>query len=166
VLRLVSLAAPAPDINLWNVPNVLLQKFPGPAFTVTTKLRFTPRSAGDQTGLAILGKSYSALVIENTAQGLRISQSTRLRADQGGVSQQSQQAALSGDTFYLRATVDSTATVRFSYSQDGAEFHEMGSAFQATTGAWIGAKVGIFAVGTATHGELGYADYDWIHFDR
>jgi beta-xylosidase len=165
-LRLVNLPTTASDINLWNVPSVLSQKFPGPAFTVTAKVQFTPRFPGDQTGLVILGKSYSAIVIENTVHGLLIKQSTRLRADQNGPSTESPEVIQQGDSFYLRATVDPTATVQFSYSENGAEFHLIGKPFQATTGAWIGAKVGIFAVGTATHGELGYADYDWIHFER
>ena len=165
-LRLVNVPTAAADLNLWNVPNVLSQKFPGPAFSVTTKLRFTPRSAGDETGLAILGRSYSALVIQNTSLGLRIKQLTRLHADKGGPGTDSPEVTLQGDTFYLRATVDHQAMVSFFYSLDGAEFHSIGTPFQATAGAWVGAKVGIFAIGTATHGEFGYADYDWFRFEK
>ena len=29
-------------------------------------------------------------------------------------------------------------------------------------GKWIGAKVGIFAVGKGAASEMGYADYDWF----
>jgi hypothetical protein len=154
------------DVNLWNVPNVLSQKFPGPAFTVTAKLRFTARSAGDQTGLAVLGRSYSAIVAQNTGQGLRIRQLTRQNADRDGAGAESPEAPVQGDTIYLRAAVGEKAMVSFFYSLDGREFYAIGTPFQATAGAWIGAKVGIFAIGTATHGEFGYADYDWIRFER
>jgi beta-xylosidase len=165
-LRLVNVPTAAADVNLWNVPNVLLQKFPGPAFTVTTKLRFTPRAAGDEAGLAILGRSYSALVVQNTSLGLRISQLTRLHADKGGPGTESPEVTVQRDTFYLRAIVNSEAVVNFSYSLDGTEFHAIGTPFQATAGAWVGAKVGIFAIGTEMHGEFGYADYDWFRFEK
>jgi beta-xylosidase len=166
VLRLVNVFSPEADLNLWNLPNVLSQKFPGPAFTVTTKLRFTPRFAGDQTGLAILGRSYSAVVIEKTGQEIRIRQSTRLHADQGGPAVESPEVTVQGDIFYLRATVDRQALVSFFYSLDGTEFHAIGTQFPATAGAWIGAKIGIYATGTTAHGEFGYADYDWFRFDK
>jgi beta-xylosidase len=165
-LRLISVPAPGPDLNLWNLPNVLSQKFPGPAFTVTTKLRFTPRFAGDQAGLVVMGRSYSAIVIEKTGQELHIRQSTRLHADQGGPATESPEVTVQGDTFYLRARVDRQAMVSFSYSQEGTEFHSIGNPFQATAGAWVGAKVGILATGITEHGEFGYADFDWFRFEK
>ena len=165
-LRMVGVPAAEAELNLWNLPNVLSQKFPGPAFKVTTKLRFTPRFDGDRTGLAVLGRSYSAIVIEKTGQELRIRQSTRQRADQGGPAVESPEVTVQGDTFYLRATVDRQAMVSFFYSLNGTEFHSIGTPFQATAGAWIGAKVGIFAIGATAHGEFGYADYDWLRFEK
>ena len=165
-LRLIDVPTSGEDVNLWNVPNVLSQKFPGPVFTVTAKLRFTARSAGDRTGLAILGRSYSAIAVQETGQGLRVRQLTRQNADRGGAGAESPEVSVQGETFYLRAVAGENATVRFFYSVDGREFHSIGTPFQATAGAWIGAKVGIFAIGTATHGEFGYADYDWIRFER
>jgi beta-xylosidase len=165
-LRLVNVPVAGADVNLWNVSNVLSQKFPGPAFTVTAKLRFIARFSGDQTGLAVLGRSYSAIVVQETGQGLRVKQSTRQNADRNGPDTESPEVPVQGDTFYLRARVDEKAMVSFFYSLDGREFHSIGTPFQATAGAWIGAKVGIFAIGTTTHGEFGYADYDWIRFER
>jgi len=165
-LRLVNIPAEGVDVNLWNVPNVLLQKFPGPAFTVTAKLRFTPRFAGDETGLVVMGRSYSALTIQKIGTEIRIWQVTRLHADNGGSSAESPKVSVQGDTFWLRAIVDRQAMVSFSYSLDGKVFQTAGTPFQATVGGWVGAKVGIFAIGSATHGEFGYADYDWFRFEK
>jgi beta-xylosidase len=166
VLRLINVPVGGTDVNLWNVPNVLAQKFPGPEFTVTAKLRFTSRFKGEQTGLAILGRSYSALVIENGGEGLVVKQVTREHADQDGQNVESAAVAVQSDTFYLRAQVEKDAMVAFSFSLDGTEFHPIGTHFHATPGGWIGAKVGIFAIGKSTQGEFGYADYDWIRFAR
>ena len=165
-LRLINVPTSGTDVNLWNAPNVLSQKFPGPAFTVTAKLRFAARSAGDLTGLAILGRSYSAIVVQETGQGLRIRQLMRQNADRSGPGTESPEVPVQGEEFYLRAAVSGKAMVSFFYSLDGREFHSIGTPFQATAGAWIGAKIGIFAIGTSAHGEYGYADYDWIRFER
>jgi beta-xylosidase len=153
------------DLNLWTLPNLLLQKFPAPTFTVTAKVKVTPRFAGDQTGLAVLGRSYSALVLRKSEAGLSLRQTTRLEADQGGTATDSTETPVQGDTFYLRAAVDNRAMVHFFYSLDGKSYQAIGSPFQAVTGVWIGAKIGLFATGTQEHGELGYADYDWFRFD-
>jgi beta-xylosidase len=165
VLRLVNVPAPGADVNLWDVPNLLLQKFPAPAFTLTTKLTFTPRAPGDETGLVVMGRSYSALTLQNTAQGLVLKQLIRQHADQAGPGTESTAIPVLGSTFYLRAVVDHQAMVNFFYSVDGTAFHPVGTPFQAVAGEWIGAKAGLFAIGAATQGEFGYADYDWIRFE-
>ena len=48
---------PAPDgfKNFWDLPNLLLQKFPAPEFTAGTKLTFTARTDDEQTGLIVMG---------------------------------------------------------------------------------------------------------------
>lgn len=169
-LRLISIPLGHQDatnnVNLWTLPNVLLQKFPGPAFTVTTKLRFTPRFSGDQTGLVIFGESYSSIVVEEVGSALVVRQVTRQHAGDGGDATLSPAISLTGDTVYLRARVEKGAQATFSYSSNGIDFHPLGDAFQATAGRWIGAKVGLFATGSSTHGEFGYADYDWFRFSR
>jgi hypothetical protein len=45
---------------------------------------------------------------------------------------------------------------------DGKIFNQIGESFTARPGKWIGAKVGIFALGTGAAGERGYADFDWF----
>ena len=54
---------------------------------------------------------------------------------------------------------------RFHYSTDGATFQEIGEPFAARQGRWIGAKVGLFALGSAMVREYGYADFDWFRME-
>jgi hypothetical protein len=61
--------------------------------------------------------------------------------------------------------VSKDALAEFSYSTDAATFTTIGEKFLARQGRWIGAKVGIFAVGTGTARESGYADFDWFRFE-
>ena len=47
-LRLLAVPPPNDAKNLWDVPNLLLQKFPGPSFTATAKVTFTARNRGSE----------------------------------------------------------------------------------------------------------------------
>jgi len=164
-LRLMNIYNPDAQPNLWNVPNLLLQKFPAREFTVTVKLTPHLLFAGEQTGLVVMGRSYSALVLRRTADGLNIQQSTRQHANQGGTAVESSPVAVTGSTFYLRAHIDSAAMAQFSFSTDGEHFQQVGEPFQAVAGEWIGAKIGLFATGVMDHGESGYTDFDWFRFE-
>ena len=58
-LRLYSVQVPDGYRNLWQAPNLLLQKLPAEAFTATTRLTFTPRVEGEQVGLLVMGLDYA-----------------------------------------------------------------------------------------------------------
>ena len=42
-------------VNFWEVPNLLLQKFPAEEFTATTKLKVVAKADGQQSGLIVMG---------------------------------------------------------------------------------------------------------------
>jgi len=164
-IRLFNVPSPDGPKNFWDVPNLLLQKFPAADFTVTTKLTFTPRAENERTGLIVMGLDYGYIALSRTAKGLYISQSICKDADRGGAEKETQGPASSGPTIYLRVTVNN-GSCRFSYSTDGAKFVALGEPFMARQGRWIGAKVGIFAVGGVPTRETGYADFDWFRVSR
>jgi hypothetical protein len=72
---------------------------------------------------------------------------------------------LNGNTLWLRVRVQENAFCSFSFSQDEKTFAPIGELFKARQGRWIGAKVGIFAVGKDGSSEIGYADYDWFRVE-
>jgi len=175
VLRLTAIPPTKGDTNLWNIPNVLTQKLPGPAFTVTTKVTFLSTFVGEETGLVINGQSYAYIGIVHTSEGLAVHSFQRLHADGADVANDSPARPIKGNTVYLRATVQSDALLTlhgvhtgaiatFSYSENGTGFTTLGQPFHAEPGRWIGATVGLFALGTSNAGERGYADYDWFRF--
>lgn len=59
-----------------------------------------------------------------------------------------------GDDFYLVASSFNAALAYRFFIQ-----------VIARQGRWIGAKVGIFAVGKGPASEMGYADYDWFRVE-
>jgi hypothetical protein len=61
VLRVPCLARPNGFRNFWDVPNLLLQKFPGPKFPGTAKVTLSAHEEGDETGLIVMGTDYARL---------------------------------------------------------------------------------------------------------
>ena len=162
-------SAPIPERyqNLWDVPNLLMQKFPAPEFTATMKLTFkpNPQIKGERTGLVVMGQDYALLSMANTAAGFVLSQAECLSAERGGPEQINASATLKEPTVYLRVTVKSGSVCTFSYSTDGNKFTELGKAFQARQGKWIGAKVGTFCLRPVRNNDGGRVDVDWFRIE-
>jgi beta-xylosidase len=164
-LRLFNVPLPDGYRNFWDVPNLLLQKFPAPEFTATTKVTFTPRTDDEEMGLIVMGLDYAYLSVKKKPEGLLISQTVVKDAESGATGKEGAAVALRGNTFYLRVKVSGNAVCTFSYSSDGTKFLPVGEAFYARKGKWIGAKVGIFAIGAVKTREMGYADFDWFRIE-
>ena len=164
-LRLFNVPLPDGYRNFWDVPNLLLQKFPAPEFTATTKVTFTPRTDDEEMGLIVMGLDYAYLSVKKKPAGLLISQTVVKDAESGAKGKEGTALALKGNTFYLQVKVSKNAVCTFSYSSDGKTYSPVGEAFNARKGKWIGAKVGLFAVRTGITREMGYADFDWFRFE-
>ncbi len=160
-LRLYNIPSPEGFMNFWQVPNLLLQKFPAPEFTATTKLTFTPRAEGDRTGLVVMGSDYAWVGLRKRGNDVVLVYVTCAGADQGGAEKEWVSIPMPSTTAWLRVRVVPGARVQFSYSVDGNTFKEAGTPFVAKPGRWIGAKMGLFALAASPGAEYGYADYDW-----
>ncbi|GHV57271.1 hypothetical protein FACS1894182_05680 [Bacteroidia bacterium] len=154
--------------NLWDVPNLLLQKFPSDRFTATAKITFIPSSRikGERTGLVVMGLDYALLSVENTEQGLVLSQNECLKADKNGVEKSNASVNLKDHTVYLQVKVQPDASCLFSYSLDGKKFQPLGNAFTAKEGKWIGAKVGLFCSRPVQNNDGGRVEVDWFRIQR
>jgi beta-xylosidase len=165
VLRIYAIPPPEGYRNLWDVPNLLLQKLPAPEFTVTAKMTFTGRVDSDRAGLLVMGADYAYIGVKKTSGGVYVSEVICKEADHGRPEREYSPTPVNADTVYLRVNVSNGALCRFSYSTDGANFTNIGEPFAARQGRWIGAKVGLFALGSVPAREYGYADFDWFRFD-
>jgi len=151
--------------NLYDVPNLLLQKFPAEEFTATTKLTFNVRFDGEQTGLLIMGLDYSYLQVKQHEGQLVLSQITCKNADKNGIEVASNSVKLNNNTFYLQVKVRAGGICDFFYSEDGKKFYGLGSTFKAREGKWIGAKIGFLALRHGVINDAGSVDIDWIRFN-
>lgn len=164
-------------VNFWEVPNLLLQKFPAEAFTATTKLKVSAKADGQQSGLIVMGWDYSCLAVVKQGDGFVLNQLVCRDAEQGGVEDTIQVAQLTAHKYeaglcpnyemdiYLRVEVGKGGVCRFSYSTDNKRYIPVGIPFTARQGKWIGAKVGLFS--TAPYGkERGWVDADWFRITK
>jgi beta-xylosidase len=70
--RLNCIPRPPESTSLWSIPNLLLQKFPAPAFTATVKLTFDARFDGEEVGLVVMGLDYGAISIVRSNSGFEV----------------------------------------------------------------------------------------------
>lgn len=169
-LRLMCVRSGAGRRNLWDTPNLLLQKVPAPDCTFTTKVSFRGAYEGDRAGLVMMGMDYAALFVELSGGGLSLVQASCRNADKGGQEVSHARIPLDGGELYLRCRIawqtDAKGTprmsCRFSYSLDGECFTDLGEPFTAREGRWIGAKIGYFAMAATQRNDGGWLDADWF----
>lgn len=165
VLTLVAQPLTGAARNLWDAPNLLLQKFSGSRFTVTTQLSVKEGRVGDRAGLVVFGLDYAWIGVERTPTGWQLVSARVADADRGTperldtlvtalVPAAIPNAASGAPTntspsVQLRVAVADSAVTRWAYSVNGGAFVDLPMPFQAREGKWVGAKVGIFATAAA-----------------
>lgn len=159
---------PRPDgaLNLWDIPNLLLQKFPAPEFKATAKLTFHARTNGEEVRLVVMGIDYGSLSLKRENGKLELQAVTCLKAEKGGKEEITGTRPVDTDTVYLRVTVQKGAECAFSYSTDGANYRPLGKLFTVREGRWIGAKVGFVALREGMTNDAGTVDIDWFRVEK
>ena len=166
-LRLYSDKFPDSARNLFEAPNVLLQKFPCEIFMVTTKLSFKPNTRVDneKAGLTVMGFSYANLALKNTKEGINIVYTICKDAIKGKIETEKIIKKINDGMIYLRVKVCAGGKCNFSYSTEGQSFTDIEDSFQAETSRWIGAKIGLFCTRTSQINDSGYVDIDWFRVE-
>jgi beta-xylosidase len=166
-LRLFSAMAPDTIRNLWEAPNVLLQKTPADEFMATTKFTFKPnvKLENERAGLVVMGFSYAGLALKSKKDGIYLVSINCKNAEKGKPEKEEVLMKVTDPTVYFRVKVNAGTKCRFSYSLDGAKFTDAGDEFQAEVGRWIGSKVGIFCTRATQINDSGYADFDWFRVE-
>jgi beta-xylosidase len=152
--------------NFWDLPNMLLQKFPAPEFKATTKIVFKPLADGEVTGLIVMGLSYAWIGLEREGSTTYLVVATCTDADKGNPEKRVRIRAISQSEVYLRVDVNASGECSFHHSVDGKKFEATGTPFTARPGKWIGAKVGMFCSGIKKTNDSGFAELDWFRIEK
>jgi len=164
-LRLYAVKNLTQNGNLWFVPNLLLQKFPAPSFTVTTKINFNPDLTNEKSGLVVMGRQWAFLGLTKTKDGLQLGMFEGTYFQGYDKTQQIESVDVQQESCFLKVMVNDRAECTFLYSLTGDDFKTIGREFEARPGTWIGAKVGLFCVNPNIKNSNGYADFDWFRFE-
>jgi beta-xylosidase len=166
-LRLYSVPIPDSAHSLWDVPNVLLQKFPAEQFMATTKLSFKPneRIENEKAGLVVMGYSYNGLALKSKKDGIYLVQTLGRDAVKGNSESEQIISKLNSGTIYLRVKVTTGAKCLFGYSLDGKSFTYLNNVFVAEVGRWIGARLGLYCTRSGVINDAGWVDVDWFRVE-
>ena len=164
--------------NLWEVPNLLLQKTPADKFIATTKIRFTSKDQNQTGGLLMMGLDYSGLVVKRVGNDFQLLQISCKSADKGKPQTEQLIATLKPTAvdqidyqpgthidIYMRMSVND-GKMHFSYSLDGKKYTKCGTEFTMREGKWIGAKIGFVAYEPGQKTNRGWIDADWFRVTR
>ncbi len=165
-------------VNLFDVPNMLLQKTPADNFTATTKIRLTSKADNQMGGLIMMGLDYSALVAKRVGDEFMLQQLICQAADKNKPERVVSIATLQPTErdvidykpgihldIYLRMVV-AEGKCRFYYSLDGKKFKAAGEEFKMKEGKWIGAKIGLLSVEPDGNTDRGWLEADWFRVTK
>ena len=168
-LRLFSIKIPEDAPNIWMVPNLLLQKFPAPAFSASTKISLHPEEAkaGKTAGLIVMGMDYASLNISHNEDGFFLEQNEAINAIDGSKETTNEKVKLKSNSAHFKVEVSAPKAIcQFSYSENGKRFKKIGKPFKAKEGKWIGAKVGVFCISSQEAKRGGYGDVDYFKISK
>ena len=168
----------ADAVNLFDVPNMLLQKTPADNFTATTKVRLTSKADNQMGGLIMMGLDYSAIVAKRVGGEFILQQLVCHAADKNKPETAVTIATLQPTEkdvidykpgihldIYLRMVV-ADGKCRFYYSLDGKKYRAAGEEFKMREGKWIGAKIGLVSVEPDGNTDRGWVEADWFRVTR
>lgn len=180
VIRLFTNKLSKEYVNLWEAPNLLLQKTPADVFTATAKVSFSAKSDDQFGGIIMMGMDYSALVLKRvSADKFELQQITCKSADKAKPENVTVIASFKPtdkdkteyqqgiyESMYLRLKVVEGAKLNFFYSTDGKKYTPCGETFQMREGKWIGAKMGFVSEEPFNEGNRGWLDVDWFRVTK
>ena len=167
-------------INLWDVPNLWLMKFPEEEFTFTSDITVSSKtiSEGASSGVVIMGRNYCRLGLTSYKEGFILQYVTNEHADSQGLENIKDITLLKPSRNYsagnlsnmeislsIRVKVNKEGKCTFSYSLDGKKYTDLPYVFQASEGRWIGAKIGFYSITPSTVNNKGWIDINKISID-
>lgn len=156
-------AQPSDGLRLCDVPNLLLQKWPAPEFSVTAMLHLNELKEGDLGGMVSLGGCCDSLLVQRKGGENRLIQRIGfLKKEQEDITYL---GTIGSDIVCLRMNVENAERVSWEISTDGEDYHGVGRSTQAVAGAWAGVKSGLVAAHEGG-GECGALRADFFIFSK
>lgn len=131
------------NLQLCDISNLLLQKWPAPEFRITTCIHMQDMFDGDAAGMVSLGGCYTALLVEKRGKYL-LQQRTGHWDKKDEITRMIE--VLESEVLYIRMKVEKEVYVSFEISTNGDQYRKVGEAVEAAPGRWVGVKSGLVAI--------------------
>ena len=133
-----------PKIQLCDISNLLLQKWPAPEFSITTCLHLKQMKDGDVAGLVSLGGCYTALAVQKIHGKMSLQQRTGNWTKDDEV--RTGLGEWNSDVIYIQMKVEKETYRTFYVGTTEENLQPVGQMVEATPGRWVGVKDGLFAI--------------------
>jgi beta-xylosidase len=164
-LRMFSVYHPDTTTTLWNLPNILGQKFPADEFSAKVKVSFNPKFKYEQFGLVIFGTDYAYISLIKAEDGIYALCNKNEGADKKNPEREVAIFPVKGNEFILEVNVKN-GICHFSYSDEPGRVMTIMQSFTAKPGRWVGARIGMFCTRNNITNDAGYADIDWFRIEK
>lgn len=173
------------DIPYGDVPNLLLQKWPAPEFTCTTKLRLWGMKDGDIAGIMSLGTTYGVLELRrekneyvlNFIKGKQHFSNNLVDSTEETIMEIVRLEEERTPHLYVKYGVKAIGKqnlnacetgfplekICISYSTDGIDYAVAGE-FEAVPGRWVGVKNGPFCI-RRDDADGGYVIAEYVAYE-
>ncbi len=164
--RLNCIVRPENSEGLWNIPNLLLQKFPAEEFTASTKFTFNARTDNEEAGFMVMGEDYQYISLKRINNKMYVRAVQCKNARLGGKETELFSEEFDGSDVYFKIKVEKGAICSFAYSTNGKKYKEITEKLESKPGRWIGAKIGYFALCEGITNDSGTVDIDWFKIEK
>ena len=161
-LRLHTLVVPEADGYVRASPSMLTQKPPAPTFVVNTHVQLNDGAEGDRAGLIVNAMQYAWLGLRKSGGAIQLVYTSCTPAKVRCTESSSVILPHAPDALYLRMTIAEGAKASFSYSTDNVSFTPAGEPLAISKGRWVGAQMGLFAVGERSGARPSSLDVDYF----
>ena len=148
--------------NLWDCPQMLLEKLVGPSMELNASLEFQPSYKGDRAGMIVMGAQYCTIELYYDGTDVYLQKRICLFAERGGKETIAESVKLDSKKVNLKIRVHEegknwppVVMAEFLYEDAEGQFKTLGEPFKAAAGKWIGAKTGFFATAEIHRNEGG-----------
>ena len=165
-LRMFAVQQADSSLSLWSMPNILAQKIPAEEFMVTIKFKWNPKTENEEFGLVVLGMDYAAITVVKKKHGSYIVFNSCKGADKNNPPSRQVISKIDGNEIMFRIEVEEGGVCNFRYTDGKKQAEDIPVIFTAKPGKWVGAKIGVYYNRTSATNDAGFADVDWIRFEK
>jgi beta-xylosidase len=157
-LRMPAVLSTDSVINIWKLPNILMQKIPVADINASVKFKFYPNTENERFGFVLLGTDYAGISIVKQKDSLAIVYTTCIGADKGNLPTEIVIEKTIVNEISFKLEMKENGNCVFLYSIGNKQAKAVPLTFAAKPGKWVGAKIGMYCSRNKNTNDAGFAN--------